>query len=993
LTLRGVSAFIGATVKHVLKYMFALVVALLAGSLACAAPALAPKPAKDQLSIDFSGPVAVVDLKDLLTPYNAPAGREGDGSRWYLISATNGSVRAVTRVLVAADPPDAALHIFPRRDRPEVLQLASSDSGVTVQRVHALGRHAFEVTIPPATTASLAVRVIHADEKPSILAWNEPALVAHNRQLAIFLAAVAGLIAAAMAIMAGVAVITAHPAPGWTAVTLALVFLTRLHGAEVLDAGWTTVVGGPYGLGAMLAGLALAAALRLTDFVAPVTDVWPSAERWRRWVFLGLAALSLLAFLGVPGATLLTYILVVAGTAAIAAYLVHRGLKGSKAARVVAPSAAVFALVTAAGAAAALGAFQQNPMASGMIAGFTAAGAVLLALAIAAGEGIAILPLARAQRSAAGASGLIAAEPDRPNAPSSTEFAAAIGASHQGIFDLDFAASKLRLSQEAARMIGLGGAGTVAHDEWIARIHPDDRQVYVEALSDYRAHPGLAFRMEFRVRSGGRYPWLELRATVLGQAGAIGSRCLGLVADVTARKESEIAAPDRALQDSLTALGNRVALLEQLEKMAGEWSTLAFAILDIDRFKAIHASLGDAGGDQMLVGLTSRLTKRFSPDARAFRIGGDSFALIVPTAADQCARIGAELVDLCGAPFSVSGRNVFASASVGVVAGRDAEDPLELIKNAETALGLAKRQGGGCWKVFARDMEELARGDAVALETDLRRGLSQNEFAVHYQPIVRLSDGSVAGFEALLRWHHPENGLVSPSDFIAHSEETGLIVALGRFALERSASDLADWQHYFPVEPPLFVSVNVSRRQLRESNFASTVEKLVSAGNFRAGTFKLEVTESAIQIDPEARRILERLRDMGAGLAIDDFGTGLSTLSQLKDLPFETLKIDRSFLARRGNSQEEADATTVMNSIVALAHELNRTVIVEGVESERDAIWLKQLGCEFAQGFHFSPPLPADEALKFIASHFRAEAAGGQWLEDETMRSGATRVG
>ncbi len=874
--------------------------------------------------------------------------------------------------------------------------MASSDSGVTVQRVHALGRHAFEVTVPPATTASLAVRIIHTDEKPSILAWNEPALVAHNRQLAIFLAAVAGLIAAAMAIMAGVAIITAHPAPGWTAVTLAMVFLTRLHGAEVLDAGWTTVVGGPYGLGALLAGLALAAALRLTDFVAPLTDAWPSAERGRRWVFLGLVALSLLAFLGVPGATLLTYILVVIGTAAIAAYLVHRGLKGSKAARVVAPSAAVFALVTAAGAAAALGAFQQNPMASGMIAGFTAAGAVLLALAIAAGEGIAILPLARAQRQAAGTPALAAAaaEPDRPNAQDSSEFAAAIAASHQGIYDLDFTANKLRLSQETARIIALAGAGTIAHDEWIARIHPDDRQVYVDALSEYRAHPGLAFRMEFRMRSAsGRYPWLELRATVLGPSGAAGSRCLGLVADVTARKESEIAAPDRALQDSLTGLGNRVALLERLEKMAGEWSTLAFAIFDIDRFKAIHASLGDAGGDQMLVGLASRLSKRFTAGTHAFRIGGDSFALIVPAAADQCARIGAELVDLCSAPFSVSGRNVFASASVGVVAGRDAEDPLELIKNAETALGLAKRHGGGCWKIFAPDMEELARGDAVALETDLRRGLSQNEFAIHYQPIIRLSDGSVAGFEALLRWHHPEKGLVSPSDFIAHSEETGLIVALGRFALERAASDLADWQHYFPVEPPLFVSVNVSRRQLRESNFAGTVEKLVSAGNFRAGTFKLEVTESAIQIDPEARRILERLRDMGAGLAIDDFGTGLSTLSQLKDLPFETLKIDRSFLARRGSSQEEADATTVMNSIVALARELNRTVIVEGVESERDAIWLKQLGCKFAQGFHFSPPLPADEALKFIASHFRAEAAGGHWPEDATMRSGATGVG
>jgi EAL domain-containing protein (putative c-di-GMP-specific phosphodiesterase class I) len=287
------------------------------------------------------------------------------------------------------------------------------------------------------------------------------------------------------------------------------------------------------------------------------------------------------------------------------------------------------------------------------------------------------------------------------------------------------------------------------------------------------------------------------------------------------------------------------------------------------------------------------------------------------------------------------------------------------------ALGLAKRQGGSCWKVFARGMEEIARGDAVALETDLRRGLSQNEFSVYYQPIIRLSDGSVAGFEALLRWQHPEKGLVSPADFIAHSEETGLIVALGRFALERTASDLADWQRYFPVEPPLFASVNISKRQLREQSFASSVEKLLAAGGFQDRSFKLEITESAVELNGDSRRVLERLRNLGAGLAIDDFGTGVSTLSQLKDLPFDTVKIDRSFLSRRGGTQD-AGSAAVISSIVSLVHELKRTVIAEGVETERDAVWLNQLGCEFAQGFYFSPPLSAEDALKFIASHFRA---------------------
>ncbi|HEY1637108.1 MAG TPA: GGDEF and EAL domain-containing protein, partial [Rhizomicrobium sp.] len=934
--------------KNPLRHALVLIFALLAVSLAAAATFVAPKAGKDQLSIDFSGPVAVIDLQDLLSAYNAPAGKETDGSRWYLLSATNGSVRPVTRVLMAADPPNAVLQVFPWRARPEILQVASSDSGVTVERLHAVGRHAFLVTVPPATSVSLAMRVAYGGDKPSVLAWNEPTLVAHNRQVAIFFAAVAGLIAAAMVIMAGVAIITAHPAPGWAAVVLGLIFLTRLHGAGVLDAGWMTKVGGPYGLGAMLAGLTLAAALRLTDFVAPLTDLWASPARYRRWLLFAVVAFSIAAFLGVPAATVVTYGLVVGGSALISVYLVHRGLRGSKAARVVAPSAAVFALVAAAGAAASFGAFPENLMASGIVAGFTAAGAVLLALAIAAGEGIAILPLAQGQTTAAAMT-----TGSRHDAAG----AHAIGASHQGVFDLDFVRGRLRLSREGARMLGMKAAKTIAHDDWIARIHPDDRQVYVDALKEYRTHPGLAFRMEFRVSdAAGRQPWFELRATVFGK-GKTATRCLGLMADVSTRKEAESTGGPRTRVDALTGLGNRIALVEDLESLEARWPSLAFAVLDIDRFKTIHASLGDGGGDQLLGSLAARIADKFSAGSSAYRVGGDSFAVLVPGAADYCARLGTELIDVCNAPFSIGGRNVFASASAGVVAGRHAEDPLELIKNAELALTFAKRQGGGCAKVFAPNMEEFVRGDAVALETDLRRGLSENEFTVYYQPVIRLADGSVAGFEALLRWRHAEKGLMSPAEFIAHSEETGLIVALGRFALERTASDLADWQRYFPIEPPLFASVNVSRRQLREENFAATVEKLLAAGNFHDGSFKLEITESAIEMDSEARQILARLRAAGAGLAIDDFGTGLSTLSELKDLPFDTVKIDRSFLSRRAGAQLEDDAAAVITSVVSLAHELRRTVIVEGVETERDAMWLRQLGCEFAQGFYFSTPL------------------------------------
>jgi diguanylate cyclase (GGDEF)-like protein/PAS domain S-box-containing protein len=963
----------------VLKFLQGiLALAALGASAVLAAPYVGHPQAPDRLSIDFSQGAAVIELKGVLSPYHAPSGSEKDGSLWYMMTAVNEAPRPVTRILVAAEPPNISLHFFPRRGRPEIRQVASSDSGISVERARAFARHAYRVTIPPATSAALAIRIANADARPSILAWTEPALVAHNRQLAIFLAAVAGLIAAALAIMAGVAIMTGHPAPRWAALTLFAIFLARLQAAGALDGGWMSAVGGPYGLSAMLAGLALAAALRLADIVVPVSDLWPQAEPWRKWGPLALVGLSLLAFVGVPGATVLMEFAVVIGAGAIAVYLIHRGRLGAQAARVMAPSAAVFALVTAMAAVIALGGLMGNPMAPAVIGGFAAAGAVLLSLAVAGGEGIAILPFSRASASPAATAEPPSetATPDVARVAESKDAAAspilqAVAASHQGVFDLSFKPATVRLSKEAASLLGLSGETSMPHETWLARVHAEDRRVYREALADYRAHPGLAFRIEFRVKSeSGRYPWFELRATMLGEGGEA-SRCLGLMADVTTRKEAEAAIQDRTLHDPLTGLGNRVALIEELESQGPRLAGLAFALLDVDRFKSIHASLGDAGGDEMLAGIASRLKTRFESIAKVYRVGGDAFALAVDDAADRCASIGAELVDLCATPFLVAGRNVFAAVSVGVTAGRDAEDPLDLLKNAELALIQAKRQGGGCARVFARDMEALARGDAVALETDLRRGLADNQFAVYYQPIMRLADGSVAGFEALLRWRHPEKGLISPAEFIAHSEETGLIVSLGRFVLEKTAGDLADWQRFFPLDPPLFATVNVSRRQLRDDNLGACLKSVLATGHLHPGTFKLEITESVVEGGEEVKQALERLRALGAGLAIDDFGTGLSTLSQLKDLPFETVKIDKSFFARPGGTAAEKDAAVVIGSIVALAHELKRSVVAEGVEQERDAVWLREIGCEYAQGFYFSPPMPAADVLRFIANRFK----------------------
>ncbi|MGD0142789.1 MAG: EAL domain-containing protein [Rhizomicrobium sp.] len=953
-----------------LTLAFALLLAL--ASAAAAAPVGASHATGG--TVNFAGDNGILELKYALTRSRGPSAPDSGGAVWYMMTATNDSVRSVSRIILAGQPPNAGLRIFPPRARPVVLNIASSDADVVVEHARSDGRHAFRVTIPPATSATLALQVAYADPQPSVVAWAEPALVSHNRQLAVFFAAVAGLIAAATAIMIGLAVMTAHPAPRWAALTLSLVFLTRLGETGMFDAGWATVVGGPYGFSAMLAGLAVAAGIRLADTIAPIENLWPNRRRWFDRGLVAFLGISVLAFLGFPGAALLTGIAVVVGTASIAAYLVHSGRLGQQAARVAAPSAAVFALVTAAAAIATLGGFQDNPAAPAIIGGFAAAGAVLLALAIAAGEGIAILPASRATSFPDVAAAVRATESVSSSSTGPSAAVQAIGASHQGVFDLDLRGDVVELSSEAAVLIGFKSAQTLKHVAWIERIHPEDRAIYREALADYRAHPGIAFRIELRVRSeSGRYPWFELRATMMGE-GEEADRCLGLMADVTTRKEAEAAAIDKTTRDSLTGLGNRVALMEELEQLGARLSGVTFALLDIDRFKSIHASLGDAGGDAVLVSIAQRLVTRFKDVAEVFRVRGDAFALVFPMPGAGAAAIGADLVDVCRAPIVHEDRNIFAPASAGVVAGRDARDSLELLKNAELALNQSKRAGGSCARVYSAAMEALAPGDPVVLETDLRKALEQGQLDVYYQPIVRLADGSVAGFEALLRWHHPAKGLVSPSDFVAHSEETGLIVELGRFALERAADDLSHWQRFFPLDPPLFASVNLSRRQLQDKDFAQFLGGLLSKNGIAPSTLKLEVTEGAVAASADVPAALALIRATGAGLAIDDFGTGLSSLSQLKDIPFDTVKIDRSFLALHGSSHEDGDGAVILGSIVNLAHELGRAVVVEGVENEHDVARLRDLGCEFAQGFYYCAPMPRGDALDYIARHARMTA-------------------
>jgi diguanylate cyclase (GGDEF)-like protein len=936
--------------------------------------------AADNLSGEVNlGAVAdVVELKPYLKPYQPPANAKKENAAWYTFSAVNLSNRPINRVMLAGQPPSSGVSVLPRPQRPMILQVVSTSAGVVVESSNAYGRKGYRITLPASAKVDVAVRMAGISEQPSLLAWTEPALSRHNTQLAIFIAAVAGLIGAAVAICFGLAVMTHHWAPRWAAASLTALLLSRFASIGMFDGSIVTTIGGPYGLIALFGALSLAAGMRFVDLTTPVREVWPPAVKWlprANYVVLGLGAL---AYVGLPGATLLTDVALFALPPAIFGYLIYRDRLGSPIARVIQPAAGLFAMVSVTSAFAGLGGFGSASIVPDLAGGFAAAGAILLALAVTAGEGITVIPWRHASHPGHPAPVRAPAPPRPAPAASAASHAAleAIGASRQGVFELDLIRDETVLSADAAALMGMQ-AGRLSHRAWSERVHADDRPIYEQAIGEFRRQSGLAFRIEFRVLSEeGRYPWCELRATMKGPEGQAAERCVGLLADVTTRKEAEVEMMDRSLRDPLTGLGNRIALMEELEGFGGQLRNVVFAILDIDRFKSIHASLGDVGGDDVLVQVADRLAQHYNGFADIFRVGGDAFAVLFKHTTEKPEQVGSSLVQLCGGAYQSQGRSVFAPASIGVALGSNARDPIELIKNAELALMQAKRQGGDCSRVYALEMEATAPQDKVALDTEIHVALEKGEFEVFYQPIVRLADRSVAGFEALLRWRHPAKGLVSPADFIAHSEETGAILGLGQFALDRAASDLAHWQRYFPLPEALFVSVNLSRRQLRDDVLLNRLAEILNSAGLAPGSLKLEMTESVIATDADARALAVRIRELGAGLAIDDFGTGMSSLSQLADLPFDTVKIDKSFLARTSNAgDDKTDGDVVLSSMVALVHSLGRAVIVEGVETEADAARVAELGCEFGQGFLFSEAVTTQEAMTYIARTFRTPTA------------------
>src|SRR5262245_8947400 len=944
---------------------FAVWMACVVGACAAEEPLASPTEA-DTTALNLAAPEALLDLGPALSARNVTDPSNPDDA-WFTVPVQNRSTTPVIRVLTAVDRPEAVLEAYPALSRPILLETASSNPDIALEPSPGFGEHTFRLVIPANNAGTLAFHFQGVREAPSLLAWTESALVAHNRQYAILTGLVSGLLIAATTFAAGTAILSGRPFARWAALFLGAVVVGEFSRTGFFDASWLTAYSGPYALSAFALSVGLACGIWLVDYVVAFSAFSPRLARLRDGVAIAILLIGVAAFAGLPFAAVTVRGLAVVGAAAAAAYLAHCGRLGISGARRLAPAATIFALVTAGATLQAFGFLGGNLVTPGAIAGFSAAGALLIALATSTHiePGVEQVQRLREVEPVESAPARLPIE-----AVKNVREQAALSASHQGVFDLDLNTGLVSLSAEAAELLGLpAGAVELSRETWAARIHPEDRETFAIAMESYRHHPGVAFRLEFRVRSQNRRThWFELRATMTGQS-TEAERCLGLIADVTARKNAETAETNGPI-DPLTGLGTRAALISFLDAQPDSLKRTALALFDIERFRAINDSLGQNGGDSLLLALVERIETALSAKpgtngGRLFRVGGGMFAVTELDVADLSA-FGRRTLEMMSQPFSIDGREIYVPASVGVGAGSKVDRGRDLLFNAERALSEAKREGGSRVAIYSGTLTKAQPRDPVALETDLRQALEKDEIEVHYQPIIRLKDGAIAGFEALLRWRHPQKGMIQPEEFIAHAERSNLIVNLGRHALRQAAKDLSRWQQFFPSRPPLYVSVNVTWRQIADEGFTRELGATLKRTGLAKDSLRLEITESAVMAGAESAEAgLQRLKAMGASLAIDDFGTGNSSLSQLARLPFDTIKIDKSFLT---SVRKDAAGPKVLASILSLAHELKLSVIAEGIETDEDASLLRAMGCEQGQGFLFGAPMPAAQIFGFIAT-------------------------
>jgi diguanylate cyclase (GGDEF)-like protein/PAS domain S-box-containing protein len=502
-------------------------------------------------------------------------------------------------------------------------------------------------------------------------------------------------------------------------------------------------------------------------------------------------------------------------------------------------------------------------------------------------------------------------------------------------------------------------------------LHAEDTGAGAQVYADALAQPGRVFRAELRTKHrDGTWRWAEISVMNLLDDPDVA----GMVAnfhDVTERKQFEEKLAFDAYHDHLTRLANRTAFNEALSRALARsrrhGRANAVLFLDLDRFKLINDSLGHEVGDNLLVEVADRLRTCLRPEDVVSRFGGDEFAVLLEdiSTTDDATQVADRVIALVRQPFSIANREVFLTTSIGIAIGSEgAGEPGELLREADQAMYRAKAAGGCRWELFDESLAPRMV-ERLELETELWRAVERGELVVHFQPEVNLCSGDVRALEALVRWQHPERGLLPPGAFIPLAEETDLVVAIDQFVLAEACRCARDWQQLLG---PVVVSVNMSPRWLRRGRAYDEIQELVSASGLDPKLLQLEVTERLALGDDEAVGTLDRMRKSGIKVAVDDFGTGHSALGYLRRFPIDVIKLDRSFVERVDHVSPEA---AIVQAVIALGHALGMHVTAEGVERPEQVERLRVLGCDSAQGHYYSVPIPEAELGSLVAAEPR----------------------
>jgi len=559
---------------------------------------------------------------------------------------------------------------------------------------------------------------------------------------------------------------------------------------------------------------------------------------------------------------------------------------------------------------------------------------------------------------------------------SEERYALSARGANDGLWVWDLGADSVYYSGRWKEMLGFSESEiSDSPDEWFARVHPDDVAQLRADIDAHRLGATPSIEHEHRMRcKGGEYRWMLARGVAVRDASGGATRIAGSQTDITERKVATDRLMHDAFHDALTGLPNRALFMDRLGRLmerARRHSGHQFAVLflDLDRFKVVNDSLGHALGDLLLISVAERLRIALRATDTVARLGGDEFTILleIDHLADAV-RTAERIQEALRVPFRVGENEIFTTASIGIALSVTGyERPHDVLRDADIAMYRAKSRGRGIHEVFDKTMHDRAV-KLLKFETELRRSIERGELRVHYQPIVSLVTAKVMGFEALLRWQRGDE-LVAADEIVPIAEETGLILPIGQWVLREALRQLAEWQKRYPDNESLHMHVNLSAKQFLQPNLLEHIAVALDESGVDAGRLHIEVTESVVIENPEAAaELLERLRATGVGISLDDFGTGYSSLSSLRQFPFDTLKIDRSFISTNGDRRHHEIDDEIVRTISNLARILGMDVTVEGLESADQVQRMRDLGIDYAQGFYFSPPVDAGEALAFLAT-------------------------